>query len=370
MKTQRTASWYAEEARGRKLVAAFRRRWWSALLVGVAVVAMAAVVGFLTPVTYSAEAKLSVPAFGTGEQPPGDASSAAKQAENYASIIPANDELLDEVSERTDVPVDTLSDGLTVTTDGTSLLTIGFTSDDRDVPEAVVNAVVTVLTGSNPPVNVAAGSLKTLALPRELTRTAGGVTSNLPVGAVLAVIAAIGVVFALERTSPHVDGPTEVAETLRVPVTTWNSPTTVGVARLVRHWEAAAGGAIWRVVLVGVGGVPRQDLLDVAEGVHTLHRAALEGPDPDLASDPRSAPHRAITPPTPQLRVIDLSSGEDLWPLESADAVVVVVPAGAKQSVLSSTARRLRNQGAEPSWAIYLAPGARTALAPADAFAG
>jgi hypothetical protein len=42
--------------------------------------------------------------------------------------------------------------------------------------------------------------------------------------------------------------------------------------------------------------------------------------------------------------------------------VVVVVPSGVKQAVLSSTARRLRNQGAEPSWAIFLpSPGSKKA---------
>lgn len=322
------------------------------------VVGLSSAVSYLTPATYTAQAVVYVPAVSPGNPPPGNPDGAAKQAKQYASAIPANPTLIALASAKGQVDQAYAASHLTATNDsGTNLVRLTFVGPNVNAGN-VVNAIAEKLTSNNPPAPVTAGFLKTLTPATSVTRSGGDIVQGVVMGTVLGLVVAFGAAFALERTNPHVDGPTEVAEAVRVPVTTWNAPTTLGVTRLLRSWDSGVAGRAWQVALVPVGDVGRPRMLDVLSGVEALHRSAMESA---RAEDPRlhgNGANPAALPPIvpPRIGVIDLLGGDDISRLEVADTIVLVVAPGVGLSTLSSTARRLRNQGAAPAWCIFI-PG-------------
>lgn len=323
------------------------------------VVALSAAVSYLTPATYTGEAVLMVPPVTPGTPPPGNPDGAAKLAKNYAVLIPLNPQLIQAASSKAQVDQGYVQQHLTATNDaGTSIVRIDYVGTDAKSTVDVLNTIVTQLIGARPPSSFTPGALKVNNAPSAVTRSGGDITQGLVLGTVLGLVVAFAAAFALERTNPHVDGPTEVAEAVRVPVTTWNAPTTLGVTRLLRSWDSGVAGRAWHVALVPVGNVGRPRMLDVLSGVEALHRSAMESA---RAEDPRlngNGVNQGGLPPivAPRIGVVDLLGGDDISRLEVADTIVLVVAPGVGLSTLSSTARRLRNQGAAPAWCIFI-PG-------------
>jgi capsular polysaccharide biosynthesis protein len=362
----RTATWQVEEGRKAKFRAVLRRRWLLSLFLLLVVVGLSTAVSYLTPATYTAEALMNVPAISPGNPPPGNPDGAAKLAKTYATAIPSSPVLIQLIQTRGQVDNTYAATHLLATNDaGTSLVRLSYVGTDPKTAADVVNTIATRLASNSPPPPVTAGALKVSSLATAVSRSGGDVTQGLVMGSVLGLIVAFAAGFALERTNPHVDGPTEVAEAVRVPVTTWNAPTTLGVTRLLRSWDSGVAGRPWQVALVPVGEVGRPRMLDVLSGVEALHRSAIESAraeDPRLngaptgnGANPAGSP---IVPPIvpPWIGVVDLLGGDDIHRLETADTIVLVVAPGVSLSTLSSTARRLRNQGAAPAWSIFI-PG-------------
>jgi capsular polysaccharide biosynthesis protein len=357
----RTVTWHVEEGRKAKLRAVVRRRWGLSILLLFLVAGAAVTVSYLTPATYTAEALMYVPAVSPGNPPPGNPDGAAKQAKMYATAISANPVLIQLASSKGQLDPGYIQAHLSATNDaGTGLVRLTFVGADPKTTVDIVNTLALKLTSASPPAPVSAGFLKLITPATSVTRSGGDVVQGLVIGVVLGLIVAFAAAFALERTNPHVDGPTEVAEAVRVPVTTWNAPTTLGVTRLLRSWDTGVAGRSWQVALVPVGEVGRPRMLDVLSGVEALHRSAMESV---RAEDPRlngnlngngAAGLGPIVPP--RISVVDLLGGDDIQRLETADTIVLVVAPGASLSTLSSTARRLRNQGAAPAWSIFI-PG-------------
>lgn len=306
-----------------------------------------------------------VPPVTPGNPPPGNPDAAAKLAKNYAVLIPLNPTLVSAASAKAQVDQTYLMQHLTATNDsGTSIIRIGYVGTDMNSTVAVLNSIVEQLVGLKPPSSFTPGALKMNNAPTSVTRSGGDIVQGLVMGSVLGLIVAFAAAFAMERTNPHVDGPTEVAEAVRVPVTTWNAPTTLGVTRLLRSWDTGVAGRSWQVALVPVGDVGRPRMLDVLSGVEALHRSAMESA---RAEDPRlngnlngngmnGIPGGLGPVVPPRIGVVDLLGGDDIQRLETADTIVLVVAPGVSLSTLSSTARRLRNQGAAPAWSIFI-PG-------------
>jgi capsular polysaccharide biosynthesis protein len=456
-------TWFDEESRKAKLLAVSRRRWLLSTLLLFGVVGVVSLVSYLTPAKYSAEAVLVVPAVTANTPPPGNPDAAAKLAKTYAALIPLNSALIRQTSSKAQVdPVD-LTAHISATNDsGTGIVRLTYVGTDKTSAAAVPTIMAVILTGMKPPAPVTAGSLRLITAPQSVTRSGGDLAHDLVLGAVLGLVVALAVAFALERTNPHVDGPTEVAEAVRVPVTTWNAPTTLRVIRLLRSWDTGTTGRSWQVALVPVGNVGSVRMLDIVSGVEALHRSAIEsgrsrgeprlngagangagangagvigagaigagangagangagangagvngagangagangagangagligagangagangagligagliGAGPNGAGLIGAGPNgagpngagadgsgRGAFGPSapPRVKVVDLLGGDDVQELESADAIVLVVAPGVSLSNLSSTARRLRHQGAAPAWSIFI-PG-------------
>lgn len=364
-------TWYVEEGRKAKLRAVIRRRWLVSTLLLLVVLGSSSMVSYLTPAKYTAEAVLVVPAVTPGTLPPGNPDAAAKLAKTYAALIPLNPTLLAQASTKAQVPLGYLSANVSATNDaGTGIVRLTYVGTDPTSTVTVLNAMAVTLVGTRPPAPVTAASLRLITAPQSVTRSGGDVVQGALLGAVLGLVVAFAAAFALERTNPHVDGPTEVAEAVRVPVTTWNAPTTLGVSRLLRSWDTGAAGRSWQVALVPVGEVGRPGMLDVVSGVEALHRSAIDSGRGDGEAQvngamlnsrgvAKAAANGALgsgraRSGSPRISVVDLLGGDDVQKLESADTIVLVVAPGVSVSQLSSTARRLRNQGAAPAWSIFV----------------
>lgn len=334
-------------------------------------------IAYLTPATYSAEAVLVVPAVTEGTLPPGNPDAAAKLAKTYAALIPLNSALIQEAATKTRVDPAYLANNLTATNDsGTGIVRLNYVGTDPNSAAQVLHVIVLMLTGSAPPAPVDASSLNLITAPTSVTRSGGDITRGSVFGGVLGLVVALAAAFALERTAPHADGPTEVAEVVRVPVTTWNAPTTLGVTRLLRSWGSGPPGRGWQVALVPVGKVGHPQMLDVVSGVGLLHRTATESESAQAESDPGltglagingagggSTGRNGYAQVTPlRITVVDLLGGDDIHRLEIADTIVLVIASGVSLSLLGSTTRRLRNQGAAPVWSIFI-PGRGTTKA-------
>jgi capsular polysaccharide biosynthesis protein len=361
-------TWYVEEGRKAKLRAVIRRRWLVSMLLLLTVVVASSMVAYLTPATYTAEAVLFVPAVNATTPSPGNPDAAAKLAKTLATVIPLNPTLLDQASTKAQVDRTYLANHLSATNDaGTGIIRLTYIGTDKTSTVMVLNTMALSLVGQKPPPPVSANSLRLITAPQSVTRSGGDIVQGLVLGSVLGLIVALAAAFALERTNPHVDGPTEVAEAVRVPVTAWNAPTTLGVTRLLRSWDTAGSGRSWQVALVPVGEVGRPRMLDVVSGVESLHRAAIESGRAEddfrrngtgLNGGGANGVRQNGYAPTlqPRITVVDLLGGDNVQQLETADTIVLVVAPGVSLSQLSSTARRLRNQGAAPAWSIFI-PG-------------
>jgi hypothetical protein len=363
---RRPVTWHVEEGRRAKLRAVIRRRWFVAILLLLTVLGISSAVAYLTPAKYSAEAVLVVPAVTEGTLPPGNPDAAAKLAKTYAALIPLNSALIQDAATKAQVDPVYLANNLSATNDsGTGIVRLEYVGTDSASTAQVLNVIVVMLTGPQPPAPVDASSLNLITAPTSVTRSGGDLRQGLILGGALGLVVALAAAFALERTSPHVDGPTEVAEVVRVPVTTWNAPTTLGVTRLLRSWDSGTAGRSWQVALVPVGKVGHSRMLDVVSGVGALHRSATESAQAE--NDPQftgmngavggvNGRNGYVQPVPPRISVVDLLGGDDIHRLEAADTIVLVIAPGVSLSLLSSTARRLRNQGAAPAWSIFV-PG-------------
>ncbi|HEX7104878.1 MAG TPA: hypothetical protein VF218_02850 [Acidothermaceae bacterium] len=344
--------------RGRKAAAVFGRRFLPGLFIVVLVAALAAWYASHSPKRYTGQAVLIVPAATAGALPPGNPDGAVKLAKTMATLLPADRALIDQVAAKVGLTSDEIVKHLTVTNDAsTAILRLNYTGTSPAATVGVLNAIATAATSANPPGPIDAGALRIAQLPTSVTPSGHDARTALPIGIaaglVLALLAAIG----LERATPRIDSPMELAEATGAPVTSWRSVTPGGVSALVARWVSMVDLPQPDIALVGVGRVRRDLLLGVADDIETLSKRGrtpvLHGSDKrDRGGD--AEPRSGVT-----LRIADMSdgeaSGDDI--VQVSDLAVIVVQSGVKASAVFAMLRRLENYGVTPRWAIMARPG-------------
>lgn len=331
-----------------------RRRSLPGLMIVVIVALLTAAYAGHSPKRYSAELVFVVPAISPGQAPPGNPDQADKLATTFASLIPEDRPLLSSVAKAAHVDPTLLQNHVTVTNDsGTALVRVRYAGDSPASTTRVLNAFSAVLTSASPPGAIGSGTLQLVNPAQNITRSGHGLGSMLAVGLVAGIVLAVIAALALERSSPRVDSPTELADLTNAPVTTWRALTPGGISALVTRWRTMVALPYPDVALIGVG-VPHDEMVKIADKIESRlsqPKPASRTGRPDGKNSGEGGDKGGL-----KLRIADMADpdypGDEI--AQIADMGVLIVVAGTPGATVSAMLRRLENYGTLSQWSIMI----------------
>jgi capsular polysaccharide biosynthesis protein len=307
-----------------------RRRWWILLLCVAAGTAGGVLARHAQTVRYSGLTELSV-ASGANAKGPGPENDAIALALTDAAIIPSDQSTLQQVTNKTAIPLSSLEKNLTASSvDGTSLILVSYKSSTPSGAIAGANAAAKVLHQGTPDSAIPAGSLDIVALASKASAVGSIHSYGLPLGVLLGVLVGAIALLAAERADPRIDGVEDLAEVAGTAASAFPGP--IPMLELERNIARASGGA------------------DV-----TL--APLTDNDEDRAF----VLQRQLTKNAQQHSILfdvgsSVTSRSGLLAEEPGPTVLVVTP-NTRARLVQTSVRRLQMMGREPVWAVLAAGG-------------
>ena len=327
----------------RKLLPAWlRRRGWL-LAISVLVGSFAGLmVGATTPTSYTAVATLVVPTGASGGQSqtvtgstvtgpptPGDAYGAQQLAIADAAVIRSDNGLLTSAAARLNVPLDTLTERLSVSVEtGTPVVLIGYTAPTKADAVRGVNAIGSAIVKSERTNNslIPTGTLNVVQLATSASGRGLFAKYGFEIGLVLGLLIGCILVLVAERVDPRADTSTDVSQVFRGSVASLPSELS-----LLEFGHAVLSSSAARS---GVTLAPLR-WWDVPAAHHIEETLGHEFPD----------------------RRVDVSTGLEegmAHRLRDDSAVVLIVRSGEQLRAVGDALERLRLVGTAPQWIALL----------------
>ena len=268
---------------GRRRRPWLRRRSW--LLVAGLVVGSAggAAVSRQLPASYSATAVLVVRS-GASTMGPGNANDAQALAVTDAALMPKDQTVMGKVAGLLHVPAPEVSSSLSVQAEaGTSLMEVRYTAPSAVAAVAGANAVVTVVSGTDPDQAIPNGSLAVVSPASSGTRSGSVLSTGLPIGAMLGLLVGAIAGQVVERSDQQIDDGASLSELTGGPVTV--VPGGISPTELAVMLDRSAAGRPCSLVPLRSGQVePARQLARELAGVAApTHRGRLHGALPGTA---------------------------------------------------------------------------------------
>ena len=195
-----------------------RRAWLLATAIFVGAIS-GLVFGATKDPSYAAQATLAVPS-GATPTSPGSSNEADALAINYAAVLQDDDTLLSPAAEHLGVPLDTLTDHLSVSVEtGTSVLVLRYTAPTKAEAIRGVNTIANdVVHQKNNSTVVPVSTIDTVQLATSADSNNVFAHYGLEIGLLLGLLVGVTLVLVAERVDPRADTSGEVAEVFDRPV--------------------------------------------------------------------------------------------------------------------------------------------------------